>query len=74
MKVFDLLVSDLCEEIDFLRHELKRAKDEADDYRNKYNDILSSSITHSNKMMVNMLDILLTEGVAEKYMVKKEQN
>ncbi len=72
MKTFDILVSDLCEEIDFLKHELKKAKEEANHYRNEYNSMIHSSINHSNKMMVNILDVLLTEGTPDKFVAKKE--
>lgn len=73
MKTYDILVSDLCEEIDYLKEQLKSAKIEAMHYKTEYNSLLSSSLNHSQKMMTNMLDVLLTEGVCEKFASKKEQ-
>jgi len=59
MKRHDLLVSDLCREIDWLREQLTEAEAERDEYRRKYNDSLNSSIRHSHAMIGSILQVTL---------------
>lgn len=68
----EYLVTDLCEEIDFLKEKLALAREEAKHYKQEYNSLLSESLSHSQKMMNNVMSILLTEGVAEKFAEGKE--
>ena len=65
MKYATIMCMELCDEIDYLKYELKLAREEAAEYRAKYNDMLDSSIRHSDVMMVNMLNVLFTPGVTE---------
>ena len=68
----DYLITDLCGEIDFLREKLAEAKEEAKHCTQAYNSLLSHSLSHSQTMMHNVMSILLTEGVAEKFVEGKE--
>ena len=47
----DILVSDLCEELDLLKDQLEREKAEARHWREKYSALLDNSISHGNHMM-----------------------
>ena len=68
----EYLVSDLCYEIDFLKAQLEKVRAEADYYKKEYNNLLSDSLQHSQTMMLNMLDVLLTEGVTESFVNKSK--
>jgi len=59
MRKYDILVSDLCDEIDILTARLEKAKEEAEYWKNQYNDVMNSSIKHNNEMIGNTLMILL---------------
>ena len=66
MKI-DLLVSSLCCEIDDLYEELLYQKEQTKYWKEKYNEILDSNISHGNAMMGNIMEILLTPGVANSF-------
>ena len=65
MKRIDILVSDLCAEIDGLRYKCDAYKEERNMWRLKYMEFLDNNINHSNAMMGNILDVLLIPGVTD---------
>ena len=55
----DRLASDLCREIDMLVSRLEESQQEEKYWREKYNELLSDSISHGEAMMGNVLSALL---------------
>lgn len=43
------LVTDLCEEIDFMKEKIALAMEEAKHYKQEYNSLLSKSLSHSQR-------------------------
>lgn len=62
MKRVDLLVSDLCEEIDSLREECERLAKERDHYQSEFHKAVNSSIRHGDKMMGIVLKAMLDKS------------
>ena len=70
---FDSLVLDLCDENDFLIEQLHKARADSKEWRDKYNDLLNSSINHSQVMMRNMIDVLLDPPLSSPSPVHKNR-
>ena len=57
----EILIDDLCTEIDRLEHKLDKANEEANYWRDKYQSVLNDSIRHNETMMGTMLTSLLVK-------------
>ncbi len=55
----DVLVRDLCAEIDFLRERLETSQENEKYWRDKYNTVLNDSIKHGEAMMGETITALL---------------
>jgi hypothetical protein len=63
MKRADVLVSDLCAEIDRLKKALKASQQKEQCWQQQYDELLHNSLQHNTDMMGNYLDLLLVPGV-----------
>ena len=63
----DVLVSELCYEIDELKMALKESLQREDELRKKYNQLLDDDIQHAQDMSSNMLKVLLVPGVTKAF-------
>lgn len=52
---FDLLISELCEEIDYWKGRAKDAEERADNVQRQYSETLTRDIKHGEKMMGMLL-------------------
>lgn len=68
----EILIDDLCTEIDRLEYKLDKATEEANYWREAFHKATSSAIQHNEQMMSTMLTTLLTPGVTDA-LVKENQ-
>jgi hypothetical protein len=68
-KLYDTpMVVRMASEIMAMHSELRELRNEVAElyeYREKYNDLLGSSISHSGKMLTNILNMAMTPGVMD---------
>ena len=58
----DILVSDLCDEIDDLTFRLEKAQAATKYWRDKFNEEINASISHSEKMIGSVIVALLEKA------------
>jgi hypothetical protein len=56
----ELLITDLCSEIDILRDLLAESRAAEQEWRKKHNDLVLADIQHGNQMMGGFLRLALT--------------
>jgi hypothetical protein len=61
MKTIDFVISDLCKEIDYLKDELDRTREDVRFYREAYNKLLTDNISSGEEMMSSILKALVKE-------------
>ncbi len=59
----DLLITDLCSEIDILKELLATSRAEEEKWRKKYNDLVMADIQHGNLMMGGFLKLVLSRDI-----------
>lgn len=57
----ELLVTDLCAEIDWLRNEAVQAKQDAAHWRDKFNTLVKSDLKQGEKVIGGLLALALTK-------------
>lgn len=63
MKRLDLLVSDLCEEVDFWKDRAESLEKELEIWKEKHRKSVSDSIHHSHEMMAGVVKLVLTKDM-----------
>ena len=61
MSKSDMLIIDLCAEVDCLRAQLTESKEEEKYYRNKYISLIDDNIKHGEVMMSNLLEAIINK-------------
>ena len=59
MNKFDMLVRELCDEIDSLRDRLEDSQGREKHWRHQYNELLNGSIKHNHEIMAHTLQALI---------------
>ena len=65
MSRFDVLVGELCDEIDSLKWQLEESKREEKYWRDRHNEVVDGSLKHSQEMMGNLVKSLLKPSLVE---------